>query len=88
MNAGKVSLEDYARRWLAERAAIRPRTRELYAGLLRLHILPVLGDVELGKISPARVRSWHSRLAGADRPGSSTTAKCYRLLHDEEEGTV
>ena len=39
-----------------------PRTRENYEGLLRLHILPELGDYELAKLSPAAVRAWHTKL--------------------------
>jgi integrase len=79
--AGTVLVRDYAAVWLAQRPGLRPRTRELYEGQLRLHVLPVLGDIELGKLSSARVRSWHSDLVAADKPGTSTVAKCYRLLH-------
>ena len=39
-DAGKVTFGEYASRWLAERPQLRPRTRELYEGELRLHILP------------------------------------------------
>ena len=80
-DAGKVTFSEYSSRWLAERPQLRPRTRELYAGQLRLHILPVLGSVELGEISPSRIRSWRADLISAGKPGASTTAKCYRLVH-------
>ena len=78
--AGRVTFEAYAARWLDDRAALRPRTRELYQGLLRLHINPSLGRIELGSDSPSMVRQWHARLLRADRPGAVTVAKCYRLL--------
>lgn len=78
--AGRVLLEDYAWRWFTERTALRPRTRELYEGELRLHILPALGNVELGQLSTIRVRKWHAGLLNAGRPGPTTVAKCYRLL--------
>jgi integrase len=78
---GKVVLRDYAPRWLADRPNLRPRTRELYESELRLHILPALGNVELGQVTPARVRSWRAELFAAGRVGMSTVAKCYRLLH-------
>jgi integrase len=78
--AGRVVLEEYAWRWLAERPSLRPRTRELYEGELRLHILPALGGVELCDLSTSRVRSWHAGLLNAGRPGPTTVAKCYRLL--------
>jgi integrase len=81
---GRATLNDYAPRWLETRLTsrgelLRPRTRELYEGELRLHILPTLGGVPLARLTTAQVRSWHSDLL-ADGPGASTTAKCYRLL--------
>ena len=54
-DAGCICLADYATSWLAERPGLRPRTRELYESELRLHILPVLGDLQLRHLSSARV---------------------------------
>lgn len=78
--AGQVTLTEYAWGWPELRPDLRPRTQELYEGYLRLHILPTFGDVELGSISPARVRAWHAQLIAAGNPGRSTVAKVYRLL--------
>ncbi len=80
-DAGKVTFADYATRWLAERPELRPRTRELYEGQLRLHINPVLCDLELAQITPSRIRTWRAEMIAAGKPGASTTAKCYRLVH-------
>ena len=74
-----VSLENYATTWLAQRT-LRPRTVELYEGLLDRYILPDLGTVELGELSPRDVRSWHAELLRRGRPGPVTVAKAYRLL--------
>jgi integrase len=41
----------------------------------------MLGDVELGSLTPSAVRSWYSGLLKEGRPGVSTAAKAYRLLH-------
>lgn len=79
-NAGRFPFEDYANRWLVERPGLRPRTRELYEGLLRLHILPVLGTTNLSALTPAVIRTWYADLDRAKYPGASTTAKAYRLL--------
>jgi integrase len=84
-DAGGVLLEDYAQQWLASRlgrngAPLRPRVQELYDTLLRLHILPSLGRVQLGKLRPATIRTWYAALLKRG-PGASTVAKCYRLLH-------
>ena len=75
--AGRVSFATYSDRWFVEQSHLRPRTQELYEGLLRLHIIPTFGQVELKKITPAAVRSWISELAAQHQ---STSAKAYRLL--------
>jgi hypothetical protein len=41
---GKVRLEEYTTWWLDKRPDLRPRTRELYGTLLRLHITPPSGS--------------------------------------------
>ena len=80
-NAGRVSFAEYAARWLTERPHLRPRTRELYESELRIHINPVLGSLELGEITPSRIRTWRADMIAAGKPGPSTIAKCYRLVH-------
>lgn len=72
-------LKEYSARWLVERPNLADRTIAYYEGLLRLHIVPHLGDRRLGELSPARVRSWHRQLVDSGL-GQSTIAKAYRLL--------
>ena len=64
-DAGSVPLREYAARWLEDRVQLRVRTREQYESLLRLHVLPALGDLELVQITPVVVRSWHAGSATA-----------------------
>jgi integrase len=78
-NTGRITVEAFARRWLDERP-LRPRTKELYEGLLGLHVLPPLGAIELNRITAAKVASWHAALLRGPYPGDSTSAKAYRLL--------
>ena len=83
-DAGKATLAAYSTHWLESRltkggSGLRPRVRELYEGQLRLHILPKLGDLALGQLRTATVRSWYTAMVKSG-PGASTTAKCYRLL--------
>jgi integrase len=78
--AGKVSLRRFAEEWMRGKAALAPKTSELYSYLLDRLILPKLGDVDLVDLSPARVRAWRASLVRAGRPGPSTIAKAYRLL--------
>lgn len=83
-DAGSITFRDYSSNWLRDRLTgrgdpLRPRVKELYEGLLRLHILPAFGHAPIGIISTAAVRTWYSSLL-ANGPGRSTAAKSYRLL--------
>jgi integrase len=78
-DAGRVPLGDYAKRWIAERPGLSPRTVTLYDGLVRLHIAPTLGRFDLVDLTPARVRSWRKELLDGGL-GEVTVAKCYRFL--------
>jgi integrase len=75
--AGTMSLRSYANHWLELRYDLRPTTRSKYRRLLDVQILPALGDVQMNRISPARVRSWHAELLRLHR---ATAAGAYRLL--------
>lgn len=77
--ASTETFGEYATTWLAHRADLRPRTAELYDGLLNRHLLPHLGDVPLNRLAPAAVRRWHAGRLQAG-VGRSTVAKAYRLL--------
>jgi integrase len=84
-DAGHEALESYAARWLATRRVkgrpLAPRTRERYASLLPVHILPRLGQLPLSRLEAAVIRQWHASLSEAATPGPATVAKAYRLLH-------
>ena len=84
---GRVDLATYARDWLEGKAALRPRTVELYQYLLRCHILPVLGERPIGSITAPEIRSWHAALVRGEL-SSSTVAKAYRLLRQVMEAAV
>jgi integrase len=75
----KITLGDYAERWIVQRPNLRPRTIALYRWLLGKHIMPYLGRIPLGKLSTSLVREWRSSLL--DQGVSvSMAAKAYRLL--------
>jgi hypothetical protein len=75
---GRVLLRTYAERWMADRPDLSNRTREKYAGLLKVHILPAFGHREMGSIEPVAVRGWWAKLA---QTHPSTAANAYRLLN-------
>ncbi|HEX2064306.1 MAG TPA: hypothetical protein VHE80_07780, partial [Acidimicrobiales bacterium] len=83
--AGKVRLAQFAEEWLRGQVRIAPRTREIYAAQLRLHILPpvsegvpALGEVALARLTPELIRAWYAALVTHRSP--STAAKAYVRL--------
>lgn len=76
---GKVKLRDYANRWIEQRPRLRPRTKALYRQLFRSHIDPVLGQMQLSRITTESVREWRAKLL-ARGVSECVTAKAYRLL--------
>jgi integrase len=75
----KITVRDYAERWIEERPNLRPRTLQLYRWTLKKHIVPYLGDVPIGKVTTPMVRRWRVQLA-ADGYSAGMVAKAYRLL--------
>lgn len=66
------------RRTSRSRKPLRPLTRQDYDKLLRLHVLPVIGELPLTAITPAVIRDWYDHCA----PGHPTTrGKAYDLVH-------
>jgi integrase len=76
-NAGKVSFEEYALQWVAERS-LAATTESLYRQLLKKHILPTFGAWDLDEITAPRVRTWRAERLSATGP--TVVAKSYRLV--------
>jgi integrase len=74
-----VPFGSYARSWVAERPNLRSKTLQLYEGLVRLHLAPTLGALNVQDITEPQVRRWRKNLLDA-RTGEVTVAKAYRLL--------
>ncbi|MFB7464410.1 tyrosine-type recombinase/integrase [Streptomyces sp. NPDC056224] len=81
-DAGKVAFGPYAVAWIRERE-LTSTTRQLYGSLLKHHLEPVLGAVNLAEISPPLVRSW-----GADKLRWGELIGLHRRDVDLEHGTV
>jgi integrase len=78
-DAGSVLFGDYARSWVVERPNLRPKTVQLYKGLVRLHLAPMLGTLAVADIKERTVRRWRKSLLDSG-VGPVTVAKAYRLL--------
>ena len=74
----RITLREYAVTWIAERPGLRPRTVELYSGLVKRHIVPTLDGLTLADMSLPAVPRWRAGLLAAG-VGAVTVAKSYRL---------
>ncbi|MFE9807761.1 tyrosine-type recombinase/integrase [Streptomyces sp. NPDC005548] len=77
-DAGKVLFGVYATAWIRERE-LTTTTRQLYGSLLRHHLEPAFGTVNVAEISPPLVRGWRADKLAAGT-GPTTVAKAYALL--------
>ena len=75
----RVLFIEYARSWVAERPNLRPKTVQLYTGLVERHLAPAFDTLTVQEITEPRVRRWRKSLLDAG-VGEITTAKAYRLL--------
>ncbi|SDY85076.1 Site-specific recombinase XerC [Geodermatophilus africanus] len=76
-NAVHRTVGEYADDYLA-RNDLRESTRILYAGLWRHHLREAWADVPVDEVTPAAVRSWHSKASRTSGP--TALAQSYRLL--------
>lgn len=82
---GRVRFDVYADTWISDHV-LKPRTEELYRGLLKNHLKPTFARAYLADIHEDDIRRWRKERLGAGpkqaRPfGPVTVAKAYRLLH-------
>lgn len=76
---GRVTVGDWAARWLASKANVKPSTRFRYAGILTAHVVPAWGGVRLVDVTHADVQSWISTLTAGGQSAASVH-KIHRVL--------
>src|SRR5579862_8013815 len=76
-DAGRILFGTYADLWLKQRHNLRPRTRESYEILLRVHLKPVFANKELSRITSLMIRAWYAEATTAN---PKMAPKSYRVL--------
>lgn len=75
----RTTLGEFAEQWMRHPPReLRPKTAAHYAMLLRVHIVPTLGDVPLAALDRDIVEKWWRAL---DPAKPTARAHAYRLLH-------
>ena len=86
---GQTTIAEWADRWLATKLpTVRRATADQYEYILRMHIVPHLGDRELGTFTPADVQAWLGMTHRRSGLAPNTVAKVYRLLKNMLGGAV
>lgn len=75
----RITFREWMERWWGTTSHLKQYTREGYESLLRVHILPRFGNVQLGRIRPVDVREWVSGLH-ASGLSASRTRQAYYLV--------
>lgn len=74
----RITVADWATRWLEAQAHLKPSTRERYEGILREHLLPRWAKVRLADVSHAEIQAWVTQLSTTRSP--ATVRKIHRVL--------
>src|SRR3954453_20953648 len=76
---GRVTVAEWAERWLAAQTGIKPSTHYRYGTLLRAHVLPAWGNHRLADVTHADVATWVAQLRQrGSAPG--TVRQAHRVL--------
>ena len=73
------SVRQFLMAWQADaKARLRPRTVQRYESLIRIHVLPTLGDVPLRKLTPQQLSNLYSSLL--THQSSASVAQLHAVL--------
>lgn len=86
---GQTTVSEWADRWLATKLpTVRRATADQYEYILRMYIVPHIGDREISELTPADVQAWLGNLHRDSGLAPNTVAKVYRLLKNMLGGAV
>lgn len=82
-NPGRRTLADYAAQWLeAVQASLEPAAWTNYRNMLNLYVLPRIGRLQLGLLTPLTLSSLYAELLRTGgRQGRSLSPTTVRLVH-------
>ncbi len=84
----RQTVEQFLTEWLeGHKTSIRSRTHERYATYVRLHIVPVIGHIQLQKLTAQHIKALYAKKLGEGL--SPTTVNClHGVLHKALEDAV
>ena len=78
---GKTTVGEFLQLWLQTYAApnTAPKTYERYEQLMRVHVVPLLGNIPLSKLRPLHIQGVYQRVREMGR-SARTALHCHRVL--------
>ncbi len=78
---GKTTVGEFLQLWLQTYAApnTAPKTYERYEQLMRVHVVPLLGNIPLSKLRPLHIQGVYQRVREKGR-SARTALHCHRVL--------
>jgi integrase len=78
----RITVGEFLDRWLRDVCQVRvsPKTYANYTSIIRLHIMPSIGHVDLGKLTTPVVQAMVTRLHQKERLAASTVCLVHRVL--------
>jgi len=77
--AGRMTIEEFAEKWLAAQPHLKPKTRASYKSLMSTCVLPRWGRVQMGRITFGAVAEWVNDMQHQGR-SASRVRQAYHLL--------
>jgi len=74
----KISVAEWAGKWLEGQQHLKPSTLDRYGGILRPHVLPHWGQVQIINVTHSDIQTWVSGLSV--RRSASAARKAHRVL--------
>ncbi len=80
---GRMTVAEYLQRWLTVYAFpnTAPTTSRRYEQLIRVHLVPTLGNLPLTKLRPLHIQDAYQRILGAGL-SARTALQCHRVLRE------
>lgn len=83
LNASKTLYRDFMHDYLRDKKAkVKTQTLETYSSLVDKHILPSLGDLQLGEITPRHIQNLYNDIIESGRLSGENLQKVHTLINE------
>lgn len=83
LNASKTLYRDFMKDYLRDKKAkVKQSTLDTYALLINRHILPTLGDLQLGEVTPRHIQNLYNDIVESGRLSGENLQKVHTLINE------